>query len=170
MITTNVRKAMDFAIKAHAGQVRSVTGYPYIVHPMAVFATVKQYKESKHIESLLCAALLHDVLEDTEYSFEVIMTEFGAKVASLVLELTNNPDDVKRLSKVEYQKKKLSGISSWALVIKLADVLDNVSDQPTQKQLARYKEILTYLEENRTLSETHKALIAQIRKMMEGGL
>ncbi|MGN6617321.1 MAG: HD domain-containing protein [Ilyomonas sp.] len=57
-----IEKVQDFAGKAHAGQKRKYTPEPYIVHPVRVMQICKEYTSSILV---LCAALLHDVLEDT---------------------------------------------------------------------------------------------------------
>jgi GTP pyrophosphokinase len=80
-----VLKAFDFANEAHKG-VRRRSGEPYILHPISVARIVVQeiglgYKS-------ICAALLHDVVEDTNYSVEDIKNHFGQKIASLVDGLT----------------------------------------------------------------------------------
>src|SRR5574344_2326216 len=80
-----VLKAFDFANKAHEG-VRRRSGEPYILHPIAVAKIVVQ--EIGLGCKSICAALLHDVVEDTDYTVEDIRTLFGDKIASLVDGLT----------------------------------------------------------------------------------
>ena len=80
-----VVKAFEFANEAHKG-VRRRSGEPYIIHPIAVAKIVVQeiglgYKS-------IVTALLHDIVEDTEYTVEDLQRLFGAKVASLVDGLT----------------------------------------------------------------------------------
>ena len=74
-------RAIDFAVKAHAGTERRGKGFPYIVHPleaMAIVATMTPDQE------LLAAAALHDTVEDTEVTLESIREAFGGRVAALV--------------------------------------------------------------------------------------
>ena len=80
-----VLKAFDFANEAHKG-VRRRSGEPYILHPIAVAKIVVQ--EIGLGSKSICAALLHDVVEDTNYTVEDIKNHFGQKIASLVDGLT----------------------------------------------------------------------------------
>lgn len=123
---------------------------------------VAAYKKSKNYENLLVASLLHDTLEDTDTTFELLVKEFNPMVASLVLELSNNEEEIKKLGKLEYQKKKLKGMSSYALVIKLADRLHNISDLPTAKMVKDTIELMDYILKARKLSLTQKKLVSAI--------
>ena len=74
-------RAINFAVKAHAGTERRGKGFPYIVHPleaMAIVATMTPDQE------LLAAAALHDTVEDTDVNIEDIKEVFGERVAALV--------------------------------------------------------------------------------------
>jgi (p)ppGpp synthase/HD superfamily hydrolase len=68
---------------------------------------VASYKKSKHLEELIVASMLHDTIEDTDATFIEIATTFTPLVASLVLELSNDSEQIKTMGKLEYQKKKL---------------------------------------------------------------
>ncbi len=119
-----VERAFDRAENAHDGQ-RRKSGDPYITHPVAV-ATI--LAELGMTPSTLAAALLHDTVEDTDYSLEDLRREFGAEIAQLV-------DGVTKLDKVTYGEAAQSEtvrkmIVAMAkdirvLVIKLADRLHN---------------------------------------------
>lgn len=77
-----VDKAMEFATKAHEGQFRKGTKRPYIIHPITVADIVMTMT---YDEEVICAALLHDTIEDCpEVTEETIRAEFGERVASLV--------------------------------------------------------------------------------------
>ncbi len=164
MKTNLVIEAFDFAKEKHAGQTRKVSGAPYITHPIAVSYIVAAFKRSKHLEELLVASILHDTLEDTETDYEEIERRFGTFVAEIVQELTNSPVGIKLYGKLNYQKTKMLGMSSYSLVIKLADKLNNVFDNPTDKMVEDTIELLDYLSANRKLSKTHVALITAIRE------
>lgn len=118
-------QATEFATKKHDGQVRKFNGEPYIEHPKRVAWKVF---EITHNDELTAAAVLHDTLEDTDTSLEELVSVFGNKIAYLVMDLTNNKEGMKELGKEVYLTKKMSNLSSNALLIKLADRLDNVSD------------------------------------------
>jgi (p)ppGpp synthase/HD superfamily hydrolase len=160
-------KAMLFANKKHKGQYRKFDNSPYITHPMAVSYIVSSFKKSKHLEEILCACWLHDTLEDCDVTFIELARMFTPLVASLVFELTSDNAEIKRLGKHVYLMVKMVGISSYALIIKLADRLHNVSDHPTEKTLTETRAILDYLEKNRKLSKTHKAIIKEIRIILD---
>lgn len=76
-----LEKAIAFATKAHAGQYRKGTKIPYIVHPMEVAAIVAGMTDDIEV---ICAAVLHDVMEDCEVSYRCLEQEFGNKIAVLV--------------------------------------------------------------------------------------
>lgn len=160
-----VIEAIEFGKKHHKGQKRKGSGLPYITHPVAVSYLLAKYKVSRNLEELIIAAILHDLLEDSSVTFAMIQRKFGPLVASLVLELTNDPEQIAKLGKLEYQIRKLIGISSWALVIKLVDRLHNISDQPTDKMVQDTLLLLTALRENRKLSKTHERIIVDIEAL-----
>ncbi|GMA37748.1 RelA/SpoT family protein [Demequina litorisediminis] len=78
--TTLIERAYQVAEKAHRGQQRK-SGEPYIIHPIAVAQIIA---EMGLPESVICAALLHDVVEDTSYPLETLREEFGDEVAEFV--------------------------------------------------------------------------------------
>ena len=126
-----VQKAFEFANEAHKG-VRRRSGEPYILHPIAVAQIVVSniglgYKS-------ICAALLHDVVEDTDYTVDDIRNIFGDKIASLVEGLTkiktvlDNEDKAKQNSiQAENFKRILLTLNDdvRVVLIKLADRLHN---------------------------------------------
>lgn len=168
-----ITKAKDFAIDRHKGQFRRFSGEAYVEHPKRVAQTVLKYKESKEIENLYIASLLHDVVEDTETTLEEIERHFGELVASIVGELTSK-DGLRIKEKAEYLSKKMINMSSWALVIKLSDRLDNVADlrHVNKSFRIRYvnetKEIISNIIIGRYLSVTHLNIIHDILKEING--
>ena len=76
-----LEKSIEFALKAHSGAMRKGGGYPYIVHPLETMEIVSHLSDDAEV---LAAAVLHDVIEDTPYTYEDIKTEFGQRVADLV--------------------------------------------------------------------------------------
>lgn len=167
-ISENLKKAIEYAIEMHEGQKRR-NGSPYIKHPLSVAKNVLKYKKSKNLEILLISACLHDTLEDTEATYYDIIQQFGPQVASIVLELTTDQDMKNVLGKERYLAIKMKNMSSWALVIKLCDRLDNISDlsKCTEKTFkTKYINetigILNYLFKNRKLSKTHLTIVEHI--------
>lgn len=166
-------EALQFATQAHAGQKRA-GGAPYISHPVRVAQHVEQWKQSHNIEALISAAYLHDTLEDTDTTHEALHDLFGGLVASLVQELTSDKAQIEKMGKQNYLAHKMAAMSSYALVIKLADRLDNVKDIATARTpewRARYaaetNHILDFIEKNRALSGTHQKLIGLIRDKLQ---
>lgn len=78
--TNIIRRAYDFAVKAHEGQKRA-TGEPYIIHPVATALTLAKMRVDLHT---IAAGLLHDVPDDTPYGLKDIEVEFGPDIADLV--------------------------------------------------------------------------------------
>ena len=115
---------MIYARNVHSGQLRD-GGEPYIVHPAQVAAILSEVTQD---EDLIAAAWLHDVIEDSETTYEDLKAVFGQRVADLVNEVTHEGDHFPRL-------KTRDGI-----LLKFADRLSNLSDMNTwdAKQQARY--------------------------------
>ncbi len=162
--------ALLFAMERHEGQTRHGTDLPYITHPIAVSYLVAQFKRSKHLQELVAAAILHDVLEDTPTTFAELAERFTPLVASLVLELTSDQAEIDRIGKREYLKAKMSGMSSYGLTIKLADRLHNISDRPTAKMVRDTLEILAHLQAYRRLTDPQKTLMERITTICEAKL
>ena len=160
-----VIKAITFASEKHRGQTRKGSGLPYVTHPIIVSLLVAKYKDSKELESLQAAAILHDCLEDTYTNFVELATQFTPLVASLVLELTSDKKEIKKVGKNEYMKKHMSGMSKYAFLLKLADRLSNVMDQPKKEYVKDTLDLMNYLESNRVLTKTHKTIINKIKEV-----
>ena len=169
-----VLRSRNFAEKKHEGQMRK-DGTPYFTHLVRVADIVLKFKACKRIDEIVAAAFLHDTLEDSDTGISELREEFGEVVALLVVELTSDKLRAKLDGKANYLSDKFSSeraISNWALVIKLADRLDNVSDFESMDFEfvdRRTKEtfiILDALEEKRELTATHKKLILAIREKL----
>ena len=122
-----VRDAKVFASKAHSGQVRKYTGEPYMNHPWQVAVLVDSTRGAT--EEMVAAALLHDVLEDTDTTFDEVYDTFGEIVASLVFWLTDKskPEDGNRKVRKGLDRAHLACAPAQAQTIKLADLIDNTS-------------------------------------------
>ena len=121
-------EAIRFIAEKHGTQVRAFSMSPYYTHPVAVACLVMKFKKSKNIDELVLSALCHDLLEDTETTFEEIQSRYGTLVASLVEELTSDPEGIKLQGKTAYLASKLPTLTSYALNIKLCDRLHNCMD------------------------------------------
>ncbi len=145
-----VVKAINFAAEKHKGQERRESGLPYITHPIIVSHLIAKYKgNSKHLEELQCAALLHDTLEDTECTYKEIEREFGPLVASLVMELTSDDEMIAKLGKNDYLKNKMVNMSNYAFILKLIDRLSNIIDKPRGNYKANTIELMEFIMNNR---------------------
>ena len=123
-----ITKAFNFALQAHKG-VRRHSGEPYIMHPLAVARIV--CKEIGLGSTSICAALLHDVVEDTDYTVEDIRNLFGNKIAEIVSGLTKIAGGVfgaHASEQAENFKKLLLTMSEdiRVILIKIADRLHNM--------------------------------------------
>ena len=123
-----LERAIEFATQAHKGQYRKYTGEPYITHPLAVMEIVRGVPG--HTQEMLVAAVLHDVVEDTDVSLMEIQEEFGNVVSDLVLHLTDisKPEDGNRLKRKRKDAEWYAQGSAEAQTIKVADFIDNTRD------------------------------------------
>ena len=141
-----IESAYLFAQNAHDGQMR-VSGEKYISHPLGV---AKILSELQLDATTICAALLHDVVEDTTVTDEILEKKFGKEIAALV-------DGVTKLSRIEYKSKEEQQLENYrkmflamakdirVVLIKLADRLHNMRTlkaMPVDKQRATARETM----------------------------
>jgi len=119
-----LERAMRYGLSFHKGQVRKNTGIPYFVHPMAVMEILSTVTND---EDILCAAILHDVIEDCGQTREVLEVLFGKRVSDLVYELTKQTtlESGNRATRKALEVERLSKVSDDAKMIKLADTIHN---------------------------------------------
>jgi (p)ppGpp synthase/HD superfamily hydrolase len=122
-----VELAERIATEAHAGQFRRCGIVPYIEHPRAVVSRVGDDPEAQ------ASAWLHDVVEDSEYTAEALL-EAGipTSVVDAVAILTKTPG----LSYDDYLERVAA--SPLATKVKVADMLSNLADNPSDKQIRKY--------------------------------
>ena len=145
-----ILKAIDFAVKKHSGQIRRESKLMYVTHPIVVSQLITKYKgDSKNLEELQIAALLHDVVEDTNTSFVEIEREFGSMVAAIVIELTSDKKRIKKIGKNEYLKEKMVNMSNYAFILKLIDRLSNILDNPSDNYIKDTLSLMNFLRDNR---------------------
>ncbi|MDO4186665.1 MAG: RelA/SpoT family protein [Bacteroidales bacterium] len=136
-----ITKAFNFANQAHRG-VKRLSGEPYIMHPLAVAKIV--CNEIGLGSTSICAALLHDVVEDTDYTTEDIANIFGEKIAQIVEGLTKISGGIfgdHASAQAENFKKLLLTMSSdiRVILIKIADRLHNMRTLASQAPNKQYK-------------------------------
>ena len=136
-----VRKAYEFAALAHK-DARRKSGEPYIFHPIAVAIIVA--KEIGMGATSITSALLHDVVEDTEYTVEYISQEYGPKVARVVKGLT-------KLSSIDFQNsiesiqaenyRKIVNTMSEDIRVILVKLADRLHNMRTLESMAHHKQL-----------------------------
>lgn len=166
----------EYADRAHGEQVRKYTRERYIVHPVRVMESSREYSNELSIHA---AALLHDVLEDTPVTaeemekslLEVMSKKDAERTLKLVIELTDifvkeNYPQLNRRTRKEKEADRLSRISPDAQTIKYADIMDNVNDLVSQDTdfakvyIREAKKMLKAMESgNRTLRERALKLV-----------
>ena len=128
--TTLWHEAAAFAARAHRDQVRKdVRKTPYFSHPARVAMTLAVIFGCDD-KTVLAAALLHDVIEDTTTDYDNLIEHFGKEVADIVACLSKDPRVVDHERERQYHEQLATG--PWqARLVKLADVYDNLADTPT---------------------------------------
>lgn len=142
-----IERAYAMAARSHRGQ-RRKSGDPYITHPIAVAKIVVGLGMGPET---VCAALLHDTIEDTPYTFAQLRAEFGEKIAELV-EGVNSPGKLKQAEAVVRLNVDFAPISQSSetevLVLKLADRLHNMRTMrylpPSMQQLKSWETLTVY--------------------------
>ena len=139
--TEIIEKAFNFARQAHKG-VRRLSGEPYIMHPIAVAQIACE--EIGLGSTSICAALLHDVVEDTDYTVEDIENIFGPKIAQITDGLTKISGGIfgdKASAQAESFKKLLLTMSDdiRVILIKISDRLHNMRTLGSQLPNKQYK-------------------------------
>ena len=151
-----IKKAYDLAYKLHEGQYRK-SGEAYIIHPVRVACILAELHAGP---ATICAGLLHDVVEDTDYTYENVSEEFGKDVADIVDGVTK----VNQLKFVSLEQKQVENHQHMLLamakdirviVVKLADRLHNIrtlEHLPVEKQERIAREIENNVE-NRVVNK-----------------
>lgn len=156
--------ALTFAAIKHAGQVRKYTGDPYIVHLIAVAAQVDACGGTV---DMVKAAICHDVLEDTDATYDELVAAIGASAAEYVLLLTDTGREKgNRATRKAMDRARLQAAPTAVQTIKLADLIDNTSS------IARHDPdfAVVYLREKRALIEViggDKAMRADALRVLE---
>ncbi len=137
--TKLIQRAYNYAVLKHGEQQRK-SGEPYIIHPTNVAYTIAELGLD---EQTICAALLHDVVEDTEATYEDVKKEFGLEIADMV-------DGVTKLKQIQHASIEENQVENYrkmflamgkdirVIIIKLADRLHNMR---TLEHLTRDRQI-----------------------------
>jgi len=154
LYSTKIQKALDFAIQAHKNQYRK-SGEDYVIHPILVATIAAKFSQD---ETMVIAALLHDVVEDTSFNLLDIKNNFGEDIANIVDGLTKiteireneykhyKSNDKTIQSALTFRKMLIASISDVrVLLVKLFDRVHNMltlSALSPDKQLRISKETL----------------------------
>ena len=159
-----VLKALIYATYKHRGQKRKGSGKPYVTHPIAVAKLV--YLSTFSTTESVTAALLHDVVEDTDTTTLDIYQMFGSEVATIVDRLTDPEMEGNRKARKDASRDRIATSGEIVQTIKLADMLHNLSDvdQLPAKFAKLYKEEKTAALRAFTLGDYQ--LKEEIRKIL----
>ena len=150
-------KALDFAANKHRNQRRkNADAFPYINHPISLLNILCNEVHITDIH-VICSALLHDTVEDTEATAEELMIEFGQEISVIVMEVTDDKTITVRQKRKQLQIEHASSISDQAKLIKLADKISNLRD------LAENPPATWSLERRREYFDWAKQVIDQLR-------
>lgn len=124
-----IKDAKIFASKKHQGQVRKYTNDPYVAHCENVASSVAMFSNNPNV---ICAALLHDTIEDTNTTHDELKSYFNTEIADMVLELTDvytkfNYENLNRKERKFLEACRLKTISQNSKLIKYFDIMDNSS-------------------------------------------
>ena len=120
-----VARAHELATDAHAGQRRKDDGSPYITHPETVAGLLD---DAGFGDEVIAAALLHDVVEDTDMGSEELRERFGDRVAELVDALSEDDDIADFEDRKREHREQVEESGSEAVAIYIADKLSNLRD------------------------------------------
>lgn len=124
-----IKEARILAHRAHQGQLRKGSSNPYIEHPERVFDKIMTLLNPT--EEMLCAALLHDVLEDCpQITEDEILAATNKTTLRIVQEMTNPSKEIvmPRAERKQMDRNHLAKCSTYTKLIKLADRIDNLND------------------------------------------
>ena len=161
-----VERAYDFAKAAHEGQLRA-SGEPYITHPLAVATIVARYGAD---DATVCAALLHDTVEDCDVTLAEISAKFGPTVSVLVdgcTKLDRVEVDSKAHQKAETMRKIILSMANdlRVIVIKLADRLHNLRTVAAMSPAHQEKQARETLDVYAPLA--HRLGMTELRQQLE---
>lgn len=151
-ILTCLTTAYNIAQDAHKNQFRNDNTTPYIKHVEDVVYTLNQF--GVYNTDALIIAYLHDVIEDCDPKYEVIIKNtFSQNILNRIKILTHNNED----SYYDYITKIIKSNDKYLLLIKLADLIVNLTDMPKQHKLKDYRSAIIRI--NYELINTHKMVI-----------
>ena len=133
-LQTKYQNALKFAAKKHADKNQLIPGtnLPYVVHLSNVAMEIliaSQKTETFNTEFAIQVALLHDILEDTETTFDELVNEFGDEIAQAVLSLTKN-SNIPKEKRMDDSLNRITELKKEVWAVKLADRITNLQVPP----------------------------------------
>lgn len=165
-----IKSAMNFAQKKHKNQKKKDGITLYINHLEGVVHRIKNLGITD--TNVICAAWLHDVLEESDTTFDELIQRFGRETAMLVLSLSKNSDLPKKEAEEQYIKQ-LKDASTEAKIIKLCDISSNIKDlsnapiSKTQKN-KQIRRVLHYLKVIKKEISEEKSQYPKIQEIVDG--
>ena len=163
-IEGKLSRAIEFAKLYHQGQTRKFTGKPYVIHPFKVYKRLLKFGITD--KDVLTASLLHDTLEDTQVTYNIILANFNKRVADIVRWLTNTADKAGHIDNL--MKKAPYEV----VAIKTFDRIDNLQDT-NKRFLENYKfttDIIKRGLERRGFTNLYKEFMKAYNRVYGGGL
>lgn len=147
--------AVVWAVQQHAGQRRETDGAEFVMHPIEVASLVDGGHYPDHV---VAAAVLHDVLENTDETVEGLEERFGPEVAGLVAAVSDDPSMADEGERKDELRERVRGAGGYAAVVYAADKVSKVRELRTalsagapreevESKLRRHRESLQMLEE-----------------------
>lgn len=143
-LQTKYQNAIVFAAKKHADKNQLIPGtnLPYLVHLSNVAMEIliaSQKTETFNTEFAIQVALLHDILEDTETTFDELVDEFGKEIAQAVLSLTKN-SNIPKEQRMDDSLSRITKLEKEVWAVKLADRITNLQVPPKHWSLEKITE------------------------------
>lgn len=181
--TPIVKKALNVAYDLHNGQIRKIDKAPYIVHPLEVFSIVSRFSDK---EEVLAASLLHDAIEDTDYTEKQMLEDFGEETTKIVNLLTEDKSLSWEQRKSKYIENLRKSENKDAILVSAADKINNLQsiidthktigdkiwdmfNAPKESQIKFYEMYFSALNDflPKEVKERIEELITQLRKITE---
>jgi (p)ppGpp synthase/HD superfamily hydrolase len=169
------RQAVDLAVQLHAGQRRAADHASFVVHPMEVASLLDRAHYPDHV---VAAAVLHDVLENTDEDFRDLEERFGSEVAELVAAVSDDPSIADEDEAKRELRERVRAAGGYAAVVYAADKVSKVRElrmelaagatmEQVQARLRRPTESLEMLEETIPGSRIVELLRFEIEALSE---
>jgi (p)ppGpp synthase/HD superfamily hydrolase len=149
------QQAVELAVELHAGQRRESDGASFVMHPMEVASLLDRSHYPDHV---VAAAVLHDVLENTEEDFDDLEARFGPRVAALVAIVSDDPNIADENVRKDDVRNRVRAVGGYAAAVYAADKISKVREirmalvagtpwERLERKLERHKASLAMLDD-----------------------